>query len=134
MEFCPKNRVQTVRMNLKMVKYFQGLKTVDEHANEFYKIINCARYIEGPHIILKFCQGLNVTIQDHVACMTADHPSDNALKEWYAAALLCNENCIANEAFRGSLWRTLHHETSLSTGNIFHWLPVRAANMIPPIL
>jgi hypothetical protein len=67
-------------------------------------MINCARYFEGTHIILKFHQGLNAMIQDHVACMTAGRPSDDALQEWYAAALLCDKNCIANKAFRASSW------------------------------
>jgi hypothetical protein len=49
-EFCPKNEVQTARMNLKMVKYFQGLKTVNEYVDEFCEIVDCARYFKGAHI------------------------------------------------------------------------------------
>jgi hypothetical protein len=37
-------------------------------------------------------------IQDHVACMTHGRPSDDVPKEWYNAAILCDENRITNKA------------------------------------
>jgi hypothetical protein len=92
---------------------------VDEYIDDFCKMIDRARYFEGAHIVLKFHQGLNVMIQDHVACMTAGRPSDDAPQEWYTAALLCNKNHIANEAFRASSWRTPTLKMSSTTGNMF---------------
>jgi hypothetical protein len=74
-EFCPKNEIQNVRTNLEISKYFQGLRTIDEYVDEFCKMIDCTCYFEGTHIILKFCQGLNTKIQDHVACMTHGRPA-----------------------------------------------------------
>jgi hypothetical protein len=53
-EFCPKNEVQTARMNLETMRYFQGSKTVDKYIDEFCEMINGARYFEGSHIVLKF--------------------------------------------------------------------------------
>jgi hypothetical protein len=133
MEFCLKNEVQTARMNLEMVKYFQGSKTVNEYVNEFHEMIDCARYFKGTHIVLKFHQGLNAAIQNHVACMTAGCPSDETLKEWYDAAPLCDENRVANEAFGASSRTAPHPEKASYAGSMFRWLPVRAANMVPPI-
>jgi hypothetical protein len=133
-EFCLKNEVQTARMNLETVKYFQGLKMVDEYIDEFREVIDHARYFEGTHIVLKFHQGLNAVIQNHVACMTAGCPSDETLKEWYDAALLCNENHIVNKAFGALLWTTPHPEKASYPGGMFRWLPVRATNTVPPIL
>jgi hypothetical protein len=49
--------------------------------------------------MLKFQQGLNPKVQDHVACLTSGHPLDTSPKQWYDAAILCDENRIANEAF-----------------------------------
>jgi hypothetical protein len=95
-------------------------------------MIDHARYFKGAHI-LKFHQGLNAVIQNHVACMTAGHPSDKTPKEWYNAALLCDENCIVNKAFRALSWTTPHPEKALYPGGMFRQLPVRAANMVPPI-
>jgi hypothetical protein len=59
-------------------------------------------YFEGAHIVLKFCQGLNPIIQDHITCFTSGCPSDEIPREWYAAARLCDKNHIANEAVRVS--------------------------------
>jgi hypothetical protein len=121
MEFCPKNEVQTTRTSLEMVKYFQRLKMVDEYIDEFCEMVNCTRDFRGTHIILKFHQGLNAVIQNHVACMTVGCPSDEAPKEWYDAALLCNENCIVNEAFGASLQATPHPKRALYTSSMFRW-------------
>jgi hypothetical protein len=49
--------------------------------------------------MLKFQQGLDPKIQDHVACLTLGCPLDESSKQWYDTAILCDENCIANEAF-----------------------------------
>jgi hypothetical protein len=99
-EFCLKNEVQTSRADLKTTKFFQGGRSVNEYVDNFHEIVQCARYFEGAHIVLKFRQGLDEKIQDHVACLTEGWPSDDSLQQWYAAAILCDENCITNEAFR----------------------------------
>ena len=96
-------------------------------------MIGWARYLKGSHIMLKFCQGLNPKIQDYVACLMSGRPSDESPHEWYAAAILCDENRIANEAFRASLRTIPHSETSLSTNSVFRRVPVRAANTALPI-
>jgi hypothetical protein len=98
-EFCPKNEVQTVQTDLETATYFQGSHTADKYVDKFREMVEKARYFEGTHIVLKFCQGLNQKIQDHIACLTEGHPSDDIPKQWYDAAILCDENHIANAAF-----------------------------------
>jgi hypothetical protein len=53
--------------------------------------------------VLKFWQGLNPKVQDHVACLTLGCPLDKSPKQWYDVAILYDENCITNEAFQTSL-------------------------------
>jgi hypothetical protein len=103
-EFCPKNEVQTSRTKLETMKFFQGGRNVDKYIDDFRKLIQQACYFEGTHITLKFHQGLDEKIQDHIACLTLGQPSDDSPQQWYNAALLCDENRIANEAFRTSSW------------------------------
>jgi Retrotransposon gag protein len=69
-KFCPKNKIQTSWTELETVRYFQGTRTVDEYVDDFCELVERAQYFEGSHIVLKFQQGLNVKIQDHVACLT----------------------------------------------------------------
>jgi hypothetical protein len=122
-----------MRTNLETSKYFQGSKTIDEYVNEFCEMINYTRYFEGAHIILKFCQGLNTKIQDHVACMTHGQPSDNVPKKWYDAAILCDEDRITNKAFTSSSRGSNYSEVSLNSGTTFQRLLVKLANSVPPI-
>jgi len=132
-DFCPKNEVQTSRTELETLKYYQGSRTVDEYVDDFRELVELARYFEGAHIVLKFRQGLNPQIQDHVACLTTGRPSDEVPKQWYSAAILCDENRIANEAFRASSRTTKQAEIPSSSGSVFRRLPTRVANPSTPI-
>jgi hypothetical protein len=85
-----------------MVTYFQGSCTIDEYIDRFKEMVDKAHYFEGSHIVLKFCQGLSSKIQDHVTCMTKGQPSNETPEQWYAAAILCDENHIANAMFTSS--------------------------------
>ena len=52
---------------------------------------------------------------------------DDSPREWYAAARLCDKNCIANEAFR-VLSQIVSHTGMTPMGtNVFWRLPVRGA-------
>ena len=127
-EFCPKNELLTSRTDLETSKYFQGSRNVDEYVDEFRELIDRARYFEGAHIVMKFRQGLNPRIQDYVACLTSGRPSDDDPKSWYAAAILCDENRIANEAFKASSRLTPHVETPPSNGGLFRRPPTWQTN------
>src|SRR5277367_1686011 len=132
-DFCPKNEVQMSRTELETSSYFQGSRTVDEYVDDFREIVDRAKYFEGAHVVLKFRQGLNPKIQDHVACLTSGRPSDEIPKEWFDAAILCDENRIANEAFRTASRTVSHPETSSTTNSVFRRLPTRASNPPPPL-
>jgi hypothetical protein len=132
-EFCPKNEVQTARTALETLKYFQGSRTVDEYVDEFRKMIERARYFEGAHIVMKFRQGLNPKIQDHVTFLTSGRPSDDLPREWYAAAILCDENRITNKAFRSSSHMAPRPEVTVATGSQFRRPLMKLVNLTPSI-
>ena len=83
-------------------------------------MINQAQYFKGAHIIVKFQQGLNPCIQDSVTCLTTGRPSDDNLKAWYAGAILCDKNHIANEAFKASLCLAPCFKILPLNGGLFH--------------
>jgi len=65
--------------------------SVDEYVNEFHELVDCAEYTEGVNIVLKFQHGLSPIIQNYIACLTYGRSSDDIPKDWYNAAILCNE-------------------------------------------
>jgi hypothetical protein len=132
-EFCPKNEVLTSRTHLETSRYFQGARNVDEYVDEFRETVERARYFEGAQIVMKFRQGLNPRIQDYVACLTNGRPSDDNPKEWYAAAILCDENRIANEAFKASSRIAPRSDTLSPSTGVFRRMPPRVANTAPPL-
>jgi hypothetical protein len=102
-EFCPKNELQTAWTELETTKYFQGTRSVDEYVDEFRELVDRAKYTKGANIVLKFHHGLSNSIQNYIACLTFGRPSDNNPQEWYDAAILYDENHIANSAFQSIL-------------------------------
>jgi len=93
-------------MDLETSKYHQGSCSVDEYVNKFCGLVDHAEYTEGTNIVLKFQHGLSPIIQNYIACLTYGRPSDDTPKDWYNAAILCNENCIANSVFQSTLRST----------------------------
>jgi Zinc knuckle len=80
--------------------------------------VDKACYFEGAHIVLKFCQGLNAKIQDHIACLTQGNPSDKILQQWYDTAILCDKNWIANAAFTSSPQTSCQSDTTPPMGGL----------------
>ena len=107
--FCPKNEMQAARMRLETSKYHQGSRAVDDYVDEFRELIDMAKYEEGANIVLKFRHGLNSEIQRYIACLTAGRPSDDDPEEWFEAAILCDDNRIANDAFQATFRPTKSH-------------------------
>jgi hypothetical protein len=100
-KFCPRNKVQTARIELETPSYYQGSRTVEEYVDHFRELVDRAHYQEGAHIVLKFRHGLHPHIQDQVACMVAGRPSDEVPQQWYKAAILYDENRVVSEVFTG---------------------------------
>ena len=101
-EFCPKNEKQTARMKLEGSRYHQGSRTVEAYLDEFRELVDRADYVEGANVVLKFRHGLNADIQRQIATLASGRPNDDEPDDWYAAALVCDENRVANEAFQSS--------------------------------
>jgi len=90
-------------MDLETSKYHQGSCSVDKYVDEFCELVDCAEYTEGTNIVLKFQHGLSPIIQNYIACLTYGRPSDDIPKDWYDAAIPCNENRIVNSVFQLTL-------------------------------
>jgi hypothetical protein len=87
-------------MRLKSDRYFQGQRNVEAYIDEFRDLVNISGYTDPIAIVLKFRQGLNVTMQDKIAESGTDRPRDNDHQGWYVAARQFDLNLLANEAFR----------------------------------
>ena len=101
-EFCPKNEIQSARMKLEGTRYHQGSRSVEAYLDEFRELVDRAEYREGANVVLKFRHGLSSEIQRQIATLTTGRPDDNDPAQWYASALVCDENRVANEAFQSS--------------------------------
>jgi hypothetical protein len=67
LEFCQKNETQMALTKLKMPGFYQGHRTIDKYVDEFWDLIDMARYKEGLAIVIKFWRGLQRDIQDQIA-------------------------------------------------------------------
>jgi hypothetical protein len=65
--FCPENEATSALMRLESDRYFQGQQNVEAYIDEFKDLINISGYTDPIAIVLKFCRGLNVTMQDKIA-------------------------------------------------------------------
>jgi len=101
-EFFPRNKAQRAITCLETNTYFQGKHSVDEYIDKFKDLIDLSGYTDGVAIVVKFRRGLNSEIQDYIAQMMEGRPADDDIEEWYSAASRCDENRIANAAFRSS--------------------------------
>jgi hypothetical protein len=112
--FCPENEATSALMHLESDRYFQGQQNVEAYIDEFRDLVNMSGYTDPIAIVLKFCRGLNPTMQDKIAELGTDRPRDNDHQGWYAAARQFDLNRVANEAFRYASRRptvqsTTHH-------------------------
>jgi hypothetical protein len=98
--FCPENEATSVLMRLESDHCFQGQRNVEAYIDEFRDLVDMSGYTDPIAIVLKFCQGLNATMQDKIAESGTDRPRDNDQQGWYVAARQFDLNWLANEAFR----------------------------------
>ena len=83
--------------------------------------------------MMKFQQGLHPRIQDYVACLTNRQPSDDDPKAWYVAAILCDENHIANEVFKALSRLAPRTKTPPSNGGLFRRPPLHETTSLLPV-
>jgi hypothetical protein len=98
--FCPENEAMSALMHLELDCYFQGQQNVEAYIDKFRDLVNMSGYTDPITIVLKFCRGLNPTMQDKIAELGTDRPWDNDHQGWYTAARQFDLNWLANEAFR----------------------------------
>jgi hypothetical protein len=121
-EFFPRNEAQRAVTRLETTAYFQGKHSVDEYIDQFKDLVDLSGYTDEVVIVVKFRRGLNPEIQDYIAHMMEGRPADDDVEGWYSAASRCDENRVANAAFR-SLSRSMPYIRSPSTQTRFPALP-----------
>ena len=121
-------------------QYYQGKHSVDEYIDEFEELIEKAEYTDGLAIVMKFQQGLNPSIQTHIALMLEGHPKEDQPSDWYTAARVVALTCAANKVFqapRTTLTTTASNFAGICRGsegsNRFLPPPVVHPNIMPVI-
>ena len=72
---------------------------VEDYIDQFQELINVTEYDDDKTIVIKFCKGLNPTLQNKVV-LTGDNALDfDDLEGWYEAVWKVAWNQEANEAF-----------------------------------
>jgi hypothetical protein len=84
--FCPVNESTMVLIKLEMEEYHQNKCDVDEYVDDFEELIDLSGYTDPLTIVIKFCRGLNATIQNKIAELGKDHLGDNSPAAWYTMA------------------------------------------------
>jgi Retrotransposon gag protein len=64
-QFCPKNKQLTALTKLEGTGWYKD--PVDDYINRFQELIDLAEYGDNKTIVIKFCRGLNPTLQNQVA-------------------------------------------------------------------
>ena len=101
-EFCPVYADSAAINRLESTAYFQKSCSMDEYPDEFQDLIMEAGYSDPKTIVVKFCQGLDIQIQNAIATMPSGRPSNMVPTDWYTAARTIDQNRATNEAFRSS--------------------------------
>ena len=85
-QFYPLHEATDAMNQLESRQYHQGKRSVDEYIDGFEELIEKAEYTDGRAIVMKFCQGLDPTIQSCIALMMDGRPKDDDPRAWYEAA------------------------------------------------
>ena len=130
LHFCPHDERTAAMNKLEGTSYYQGRRPIDDYIDYFEELIAEAGYTEGRVIVMKFRRGLDNALQDHIAEMGVDWPSDDNPVGWYEAARRFDANRIANRAFNA----TGRHAPSTTTNPTRAPLPMpRPAAWTPPM-
>jgi len=86
--------------------YYQENWTVDDYLDHFLTLVSDTRYTDPWTLVVKFCQGLKMNIQDQIATMPFGRPADTDLEAWYTTAQRIDQVQLTNEAFQSTLQST----------------------------
>jgi hypothetical protein len=73
--FCPKNKQLMVLTKLEGTSWYQAKDSVDEYIDQFQELIDVVEYVDDKTIVIKFCKGLDLTVQNKVT-MIGDNTPD----------------------------------------------------------
>jgi len=86
--------------------YYQENWTVDDYLDHFLTLVSDTRYTDPWTLVVKFCRGLKMNIQDQIATMPFGRPADTDLEAWYTTAQRIDQVQLTNEAFQSTLQST----------------------------
>jgi len=86
--------------------YYQENWTVDNYLDHFLTLVSDTRYTDPWTLVVKFCRGLKMNIQDQIATMPFGRPADTDLEAWYTTAQRIDQVQLTNEAFQSTLQST----------------------------
>ena len=137
-QFFPLHKCTHAMNQLESHQYHQGKHSVDEYIDRFKELIEKAEYMDGLAIVMKFQQGLNPSIQTHIALMLEGHLKEDQPLDWYTAARVVALTHAANKVFqdpRTTLTTTASNFAGICRGaeglNKFLPLPVVHPNIMP---
>jgi Retrotransposon gag protein len=82
-QFFSLHEATDVMNQLESRQYHQGKHSIDEYINGFVELVEKAEYTDGQVIVMKFCRGLDPSIQSHIALMLDRRPKDDDPPAWY---------------------------------------------------
>ena len=59
---------------------------VDDYLNTSLTLVSNAGYTDPRTLVVKFCQGLKLSIESQIATIPFGRPTDTDLEAWYVAA------------------------------------------------
>ena len=98
-QFFPVNAEADTVNALEGSSYYQGNWTVDNYLDTFLTLVSDAEYTDPWTLVVKFCQGLKLSIQSQITTMPFGRPTDTDLEAWYVAAWRIDQARLTNEAF-----------------------------------
>ena len=79
---------------------------MDDYLDHFLTLVSDTRYTDPWTLVVKFCRGLKMNIQDQIATMPFGRPADTDLEAWYTTAQRIDQVQLTNEAFQSTLQST----------------------------
>ena len=135
-QFFPVNAEADTVNALEGSSYYQGNRTVDNYLDTFLTLVSDAEYTDPWTLVVKFRQGLKLSIQSQITTMPFGRPTDTDLEAWYVAAWRIDQARLTNEAFQSTLRSTTttpaRSAPSRSASLLTFCLPLSMPPPVPP--
>ncbi|KAG5639845.1 hypothetical protein DXG03_002943 [Asterophora parasitica] len=80
-EFYDPNKVVNASLVLKLSSYYQNGYSIDMYINSFKLLWNQSQYLDRHHLIMKFQQGMDSDLNQHLGTITTGCPNDTKVDE-----------------------------------------------------